>query len=76
MTQQTFGQYIQVPVLRFATSATPSQGETEEVIAITVAAGKAYLFTLEAPSAAWAGAQATLEAIISSAVVNAELFPN
>lgn len=74
-TQQTFGQYDQVPVLRFTTSAKPTEGETIEIISITVAPNKAYLMTLEAPSAGWSAAQATLEGVVASASINAQLFP-
>jgi hypothetical protein len=74
--QQTFGHYKQVPVLRFTTAATTASGETVEIAAITVAPGKAYVFTLEAPSAASPAVQATLEGIVSSATINPELFPN
>ncbi|MGM7776969.1 hypothetical protein ACSVHC_13285 [Arthrobacter sp. KNU-44] len=74
-TQQTFGPYEQVPVLRFMTAATPSDGETVEIMAITVAPHEAYLMTLEAPSSSWNTAQATLEGIVASASINAELFP-
>lgn len=74
-TQQTFGQYDQVPVLRFMTAATPSDGETVEIMAITVAPNQAYLMTLEAPSSSWSAAQSTLEGVVASASINAQLFP-
>ncbi|WP_404497597.1 hypothetical protein [Arthrobacter sp. GAS37] len=74
-TQQTFGQYDQVPVLRYTTSATPNEGETVEIVAITVAPNEAYLMTLEAPSSGWSAAQATLEGVVASASINAQLFP-
>ncbi|WAH99267.1 hypothetical protein [Arthrobacter sp. MMS18-M83] len=74
-TQQTFGQYDQVPVLRFTTAATPTEGETVEIVSITVAPNKAYLMTLEAPSSSWSTAQSTLEGVVASASINAELFP-
>ncbi|MCZ9883107.1 hypothetical protein [Arthrobacter sp. B2a2-09] len=74
-TQQAFGPYEQVPVLRFTTAATPTEGETVEIIAITVAPNEAYLMTLEAPSSSWSTAQASLEGVVASASINAELFP-
>lgn len=73
--QQTFGRYSRVPVLTFTTAATTASGDTVEMIPMTVAAGRSYVFTLAAPSPAWSTAKPTLEAVVSAAVVKVADFP-
>jgi len=74
--QKIFGNYGLVPTLRFTTEAASTSGETEELIPMTVAPGKTYVFTLEAPSATWAQEQKALEAIVSDADVKPANFPS
>jgi hypothetical protein len=70
------GRFKNVPVVRFQTAKTTNNGETVEVLALTVARGKAYLFTLEAPSAGWRSAKPVLEAMVVTARFNLAAFPS
>lgn len=72
---ENVGTFSAVPVVRYQTATSPTKGETIEVLALTVAPGKAYLFTLEAPSSRWRSLQSTLETMVSDAHFDPAAFP-
>lgn len=76
ITPENVGRFTNVPVVRFQTSKSSKSGMTVEILALTVAPGKAYLFTLEGATSKWRSAQSILETMVSTAVFNTAAFPH